>query len=345
MAWYENAISAKIKCRYGRRLTQAQYDELTHKKSIQEIAMYLKERTPYSVTLDELHEGGVRRELLESMLQRDIIYEYARLVRYAGNERGVYDWLIKDLEIDLILKCLREMFYPITADAVAGIPMFVQDYISFDILKMAGIKSVDELLEFLSDTPYDAIISECRDRRGGQTRGEFYVDCEMAMQLYRYNRRLDDIKKHMSAHAREQLEDFVRTDAELHNLKIIYRVKAAFKLDVNELSRRMIPVYGAIPPQKLNKMVRSADLDAFMKLLKQTRYGAAVSGEGMFEDELNRFYAGRQQRVMRFATDPQVIFAVFRRLHRTEVENLTRIIEGVRYGLEAARIKELLCIP
>lgn len=344
MAQYANAVAAKIKARYGKRLTPAQYDELAHKQNIREVAAFLKEKTPYSLTLEELRESDVRRELLESMLHRDSIYQYAKLVHYAGKSGGIYRWVIVEIEVGLILKSLREMFFPIEADAVVGLPMFVQDYIRFDLLALAKVKTIEELVSFLKDTPFAAVIAQCNQKLKDGNPDEFYSICETVLRSYYYQMVLDSIKKYTSGQARKQLEELALMRAELRNIKILYRIKSNFQMTAKQIRQRMLPFYGKIKPRLFERMIQADNLQEFMRLLQETFYGGELVGKDMFEDEVERICCRQLRRLMRFATEPQVIFTAYMLLHGIEVENLTRIVEGIRYGLGADQIKSLLCL-
>lgn len=66
----EKAIFTKLKTMYGQSLTATDYQSLTLRRSVGEIAAYLKNETHFSQVLSNVKESMVRRGYLEDLLRR-----------------------------------------------------------------------------------------------------------------------------------------------------------------------------------------------------------------------------------------------------------------------------------
>ena len=103
-----NAITTKAKAMYGRRLRSEDYHALVHKKSVAEIAAYLKNETDYASTFANVKESEIHRGDLEALLKKDMFERGCKLAHYAdGKDKELYEIGIFKSEIDLILGKLR----------------------------------------------------------------------------------------------------------------------------------------------------------------------------------------------------------------------------------------------
>ena len=65
-----NAISAKARAIYGRRLTAADYQELTRQRTVSDVAAYLKANPGYGAYLAGIDEMQIHRGQLELLLHQ-----------------------------------------------------------------------------------------------------------------------------------------------------------------------------------------------------------------------------------------------------------------------------------
>ena len=77
-----NAILAKSRAMYGRRLTERNYTELLNCHSVNEVANYLKNRTAYADMFEGTTATDIHRGQLETMLKKRVFDQYASLCRY-----------------------------------------------------------------------------------------------------------------------------------------------------------------------------------------------------------------------------------------------------------------------
>ena len=105
-----NAVATKAKAMYGKRLRKEDYQELLRKRSVNEVAAYLKNETAYSDILDGVRENAIHRSQLEHLLKKDLYLKSQRLANFAGvGHRQFYDYLIRLAEIDQILNCIHAL--------------------------------------------------------------------------------------------------------------------------------------------------------------------------------------------------------------------------------------------
>lgn len=343
MARYANAVIAKARAMYGQLLSPAQYDELLRKQSVQEISAYLREKTPYRAALEGVQDSTVHRRQLENLLHRDLFYQYVRLVKYVRKEDSIYQYIVTDMEIELILSSLRNIISDSQEDFVASLPTFMQPYASFNILGLAGARSLDEAIEAVAGTVYEPVLRRCRKQYPPEGNTLRYTRYELALRTCYFSTLLGRAKRETRGRAARELQELITLRAELMNLNTIYRMKTYFGADPDRIRVTMLPFYSRIRPRQLEEMVNARDTQAFLQLLSRTPYGRRIAPDpAFFEAETDSVYYRATRRLLRFSTSPEVVYTAFMLLRSMETEDIVRIIEGVRYGLPPEKIERLL---
>lgn len=334
-----NAVTAKARAMYGRMLSPNQYAELARKQNLQEIAAYLKEHTYYGPALEDVRGSIIYRRQLETILRRHVLYQYTRLIPYAGSREGVYNYILLDTEIDLILSCLSEIISVKAENFVADLPTFIQPHVSFDILSLANVRTVPELIAALDRTPYGGLLEKCMDA------GEepLYSACEFALRAWYFDVLLKRARDSADGKDRRDLENLIGGRAEIMNVCAIYRLKKFYRLPPEQIRKRLFPHRWRLSPRELERLVTADNEDAFLRLLRETAYGRYLDPEDTFlEEQLGRSRQRQERRLLRFSTDPQVIYTAFMLLSDRETGNVIRVIEGVHYGMKPEKIENML---
>ena len=96
-----NAVLAKARALYGRRLRAEDYRRLMGCRTMSELAAALKEQPLYSAALADVNPQYARRAQLESLLRQSLYTRYDSLCRYdrsAGSK--VYEYFTLCCEVD-----------------------------------------------------------------------------------------------------------------------------------------------------------------------------------------------------------------------------------------------------
>ena len=91
-------------------------------------------------------------------------------------------------------------------------------------------------------------------------------------------------------------------------------------------------------------LIKAKDAEDMLKKLSSSSYKFYVDEKDFVYIE---YYAEKikyhlAKRYMRFSTDPSLVYMTYAIVHRIEINNLIHIIEGIRYGESAERIKAML---
>ena len=77
------ALASKAKAMYGNRLRKDDYEELLRKKTVGEIATYLKNETDYESSLKNVYENRIHRGQLENLINTHIFKKILKLLKFS----------------------------------------------------------------------------------------------------------------------------------------------------------------------------------------------------------------------------------------------------------------------
>ena len=94
-------------------------------------------------------------------------------------------------------------------------------------------------------------------------------------------------------------------------------------------------------------MIDAQSVDDFFDVFDQCYYGKnnkTVDNSLEFEHHLNQIIYLYNKKLMRFSTSPPAVLYAFIILNNTEVKNIIKIVEGIRYQVPISQIQSLLIL-
>lgn len=342
MATSNAAMASKAKAMFGKRLTAEDYQQLLQKKTIPEIASYLKNETLFREVLDGYSESGMHRGLLEALIRRDIERRLSKLLRYAGSgDHRFYRFGIRLTEMEQIKACIRSFNEEDNYKLIGKLPLYIEKHTSFDIKALAQVRDFDALLQLLQKTPYAELL---RPFAVKQMSDFDFTACEGVLRQYYYDEVMKMADREFSGKIRKQIQEIFLTQIELDNITRIYRSKRYFKATPQEIKRLINPVYLRIPRRELEEMIDHCDADEFMERLSKSAYHSYIDASNFtyIEYHTQSINYSLNRRHMMFSTNADIVLVAYMVLSEVEIQNVIDIIEGVRYGIAADKISRLL---
>lgn len=336
------AMATKAKAMFGNRLTAENYQALLLKKTIPEIASYLKSETAFKEALEGYSESGIHRGQLEALLRRDLFTRYSKLMRYAVSEKDeFYKYGITLSEVQQIMACIRTFNTPDNFKLIAELPLYIEKSTSFAIRELAKVTNFNELLDVLSKTSYADVI---RPYSVIEMDDFDYTACESALRKYYYERVMEMVNKSFSGKVKRDIQDIFLTQIELDNITRIYRSKRYFDATPEQIKRVIHPVYLRISRKTLEEMIDHCNADEFMEKLAQSAYKNYIDSANFvyIEYHTKTISYNLNKRHMMFSNNADLVLISYMVLSETEIQNVVDIIEGVRYGITPEKISKLL---
>ena len=345
------ATAAAIRSAYGHRLKAADYRELVSLHSVQEVVSYLKETEGYGDLLRGLEPSYTHRGYLEMLLKRNL---FTQCLHFCSLEHlqntPFFRFFIYDYEIRELIKKLLLMPEGVQA-YISAMDAWLDPYFSFPMDRLARADSAAELIAAAAGTPYQAVLKKQLSPETG--RPYDFTACEIALRACYLERILKEAESTVRGSDLEALRDLIGEQIDLINLINAYRLKCVFHAEEDTLRSMMLPIPGRLPRRTCDALYAAPNLDAFLEVLKTTRYGRLLNGvTGLSDpsDSIRLEHAFQTLRcrsarnALHFSSHAAVSLYAVHFLYQTEVQNLITIIEGIRYGKPASYMQELLVL-
>lgn len=344
-----NALYAKCRAMQGKLLTSHDVQNLIACRSLSEIAVYLKQNTTYAPALAHLDEKLTHRGQLEAELNRLLFERYESLCRYELSVgEHLAEYIILSTEAKQLLGFLQCLNAGNPQDYLFSLPSFFEAHTVVDLMGLSQVTNYEEFLEHIQKSRFYPTLRKIAPKDGEALD---YPIVENAVYSCLSDFMIDGVNKYYTTSERTELQDIFGTETDLHNVSVIYRLKKYYRYSP-DLIRSMVYTHkgcGRISPRVFSEMIDAPTQDDVIKLLlTKTPYRSELD-----EDTIKRMHIDNALRsvrykhalhYMRFSTNPSVVLVSFMNICQTELTELITIIEGVRYGLSADEIADLISI-
>lgn len=337
-----NAIVAKSKSMYGRFLQPEDYEKMVRLKSIPELVQYLQKQPHYQKVLKDVQPITVHRGHFESLIRKNRVEQIIKLVKLVfSKDKEFYFLDVVNQENEVILSILRMIISEEESDIRGSIPFFYDIPTNIDFSKLINVETFDDLIKGLEGTAYQHILKPFNTKDKEQIR---YIDIEHALEVYLYDLVFETINKYYHGKLKKDLENLFRSRIDLANIIKIYRLKKFYQADPITIRNVLLDDYSKMSPRKLDELVMMENPD---DLLNAFDHKQNIMRSGDNDYVYIEYYAGKiryelARKVMYFSTEVPEIYTAFTILSQFEVDNLTNIIEGIRYQINETEMKQML---
>lgn len=340
------AIATKARAMYGARVTSADCEELIKKRTVGEVAAYLRDNTHYREVLAQVEPSAIHRGQLENFLRSLSYIQYRRLIAFDFGQQSFYRYRYFRDEIQQVVNLLRYLSGKGQGQASGQYDFHYDQHLvgqtTYDLEKLVAVQSWRELLEFFGDTPYGKILRRFPPDPSGQVD---LMGCEQALSTYYYKGILTAIDREFSGGARTALREVTYQRIDWENLTQAYRLKRFFHSDEEFIRRSLLPFH--TPSQKLIDQIIGADgvqeLHAILNRAGLIPEGQDP-GDGFIESVVLVQREKQSRKDLRNSPYPAVVLQAYMTHLEIELEDLINIIESVRYGLPPEEIRSMLIL-
>lgn len=340
-----NAILAKARAMYGKRITRSQYDEMLRCKSVSEVAGYLKSHTHYGTSLAGIAESSVHRGQLEDLLRRTAFDDYNKLYRYQiGDHKDLFHYFVVEEEIVEILRMVLLLKADNAKSFILDLPGHLISRTHINLMEIAKVTSYKELVQVLGDGEYSAILKRFQPVSDDTTLD--YVGIEHAFYTHLYNRLYAMIDRNYRGSEAQEFRALLSAKLELLNITHIYRAVSYLNMPKEDLVKSLYLHYDKLTHRQLDELCDAKNqkefLDAFHKTYYQRRY--PLEQIDYFEHYADSIFYQLCRHALHFTASSEIAFYTFLSLRGTEQSNIINIIEGIRYQVPENDIKQLLIL-
>ncbi|QUI24750.1 V-type ATPase subunit [Vallitalea pronyensis] len=332
-------LSTKVRAMKGKMLKKDDYEQLLLRRSVGEVALYLKNYTYYNDALQGLHDGNIHRGQVENLLAQSKIKEALKISRYLkGTDKSVFRYIYRRQEIEDLKKMLRTLQMGGNLEQIDKSLFFINKYSVINFDKLLQAKNIESFVNGLEGTNFYPILKPLViDKQ----RIDLFA-AEMTLDMYYYKKLLTQLEL-VSGTDKKIATHIVGLEADLKNIMWVYRGKHYYHISKEILYRYHIPFRYKLSKEDLKKLINANDVDDILQILKKTSYNDILSSdEHYWEKEFYEYILDTHDKnigMYPFSIAPIMGFMFAKEV---EIMNITTIIEGIRYAVEQSKIKKFL---
>lgn len=337
-----DAIIAKAKSIYGKRLTSEDYNNLLHRSGVSGVVAYLKTTDRYRSTFANVNETQIHRGQVEQLLSKELFELYRRLCKFmSANKSSFCNYMIKELEAKQIVTALTFIKARAAEDYILEMPAYLMNYLSFDLMKLSRARDYRGLLEVLADTPYYKVL---RPYLSGSNADRNINECAVALYAWYIKWAFKAIEREYKGSEAKALKEIFLRQADLSNITMCYRRKSLFKEDSEEIKRALTDYHCLVAPAALDEILAMPDADQrLLALLKSKYFKNRIECDPQdLETAVRRYRYSFCKRQLTFSKNGTMALYSLMELCEAERSNLQIIIESARYDRTPEETEKLL---
>jgi len=336
------AVNTKIRALEKDFLEREDYLNMIRKKSVVDVAHYLKENTSYGKLLKEVSIDNISRRDLEDILKNNMIRNMDKLIYYFRDD---YRELIRSLymkyEIEDLKILSRSIFNEKKLETIEKSLSFLGKYSRVSPEKLFKSRMIRDLIYSLEGSEFfEFLIPLVDGRRENLFRFEMALDMGYFSIIQRR-------KLKISPEDRKILKKWEGLLADLYNIQWVYRGKKFYSLSPEELLNYTINFGDKLTFRERKAMCYEKNLEELYKMIADTIYGFLFKKEEMYRDiymerRINRFMYYKLK-----ALDRQFPLSIIQTIgyvwsFEFEIRDIISIVEGIRYNIPPEEAKKFL---
>ena len=341
VSYSANAVYAKAHALYGKRLLKQNYEDLVSCRSLQELVSYLKSRTAYGSVFENV-PSDISSVQIEELLRLHLLEDFEALCRYeisAGE--NFYEYFIIKNDIKQLLLFIRLLINGTPEKYLNSLPPFFNKHTELDLYKLASADSYAELLNAVDGSPYKSILepfAQAYNQKG------CYIQIEAALNGYLKKFLFAVVSKGTSRKEKKEIREIVNYKFDMDTVVNIYRLIRLEDADEALIKTYINTDFTNFSEKEIRKLIQAPFARDMMRLMPETFYKKDFSKVEYtyLEGTVQRVLYRKISKSMRYFTNPTAVMLCYVLLAENEIQNIIRIVEGIKYKIPSSRISAAL---
>ena len=336
------AVLTKARAKYGRFLSEHDYNGILACQSVAEVMVYLKTYTHFAPALSGVDEREVHRGRLEALLRQYQFNEFDSLCRYDSSmSEGFSRYIIEKSEVEQLVHFTVLLNARSTDQFIFRFPAFLAKHSELDFERLATVHDYTGLLNAISHTSYYDVLRQFQPDEKGRL-----PVAAIENKLYELvlERMIAFINKKTKGSERRELTDIFKKLNDYRMISRIIRLKRYYHMSPDEIKETVNPEISGLSPRLIDAMCEAETAEDVYRILNDTKYGRLISRAGSdYQGDIGprvQYQIARQK--LHFSNNPSVVMISFMFLSETELMNVVCLIEGVRYRVDPKTIRSML---
>lgn len=344
MSFSSNSVIAKSRAVYGKSLTREQLFALSEKRSVGEAAAFLKGTVRYGGALAGVNPATVHRGQLEAILDKTIFAIFDDFRRFDYTEsRWYFREIVARLEAEQILCAIQGVADGSTDSYIAALPAFVSEHSALDLLELGRAQSFGDISAILSGSAQGKLLQPLLTE--AEKSGRVNIrECERRLFTRYYLDCMKNLGKNSRRAGNTELKRVFLKSIDMKNVVTCVRMRA-FGFGADEVSAQLIPFRYRLNAEAVERIMQLPDIPRTEAALAELGY--RTDGKASFstvEQLTERISLDYFRRTMRLSRSSATVYFCLIECLETELRNIKTLIEGIRYGIPAAELREMLVL-
>lgn len=341
MSKASNAVLALSRAFYGKRLSARQYADIFSCKNINEIASYLRSRTPYSQAFENAPTTFSSSSALEEVVKKYSFDKFVSICRYElaiGDE--FYKYFIVKTEVEQILGATLLMLGGSKEEYLMSLGNFLDRHLTIDLYALGKANSLEEIAASLEKTRYEAIYKKCLSDPERN-----YLTFELAFDTFFEKYQDELIQKCFKGDEKKEMREIICRFFDKMFIEKQMRI-TEFYGDSLSVSNLVVPStvsMSLFSEKQIKGLISATTKKEIHEILLKSPYKNCVREQNAeTEKELYLDFYRYCKKQIRFSSKPAVVMYCYLFLAENEVSNIIKIIEGIKYNISQEEIKNSL---
>ncbi len=327
-----SATPTKIRAMQAKLLQADDFAGLSAAENLRDMVQLLDEYESYHSVFQGLNPDAARRQDLEKILYRKLLYDYDKIYRFSGGRfRKFLQLYFMHFEISMLKRFLRDCVNARSSrDTWEVFGTYFRKYSKLPFESLVDCMDITAFIYALQGSIYHLPLSKIEE-------GSPLFAYESAMDLLYFKTVCESIKRCFGKKELLWLKRILGTKIDLLNIQWIYRAKKYYQMDDLQLYRLLIPLFYHVKSEDVKALVRAASMEDFEQLLQISYYGRLRKKKFADSPNPEAFADALLSHLLMQASkeEPKSVLLLYAYLFRREVEieRLIRLIESIRYGI------------
>ncbi len=343
MSFSQNSVIARSRAVFGRSLTAAELEQLCSRRSVAEAAEFLRNTPRFHDALADIEPRTIHRGQLEALLDKAVfnIFDSFRKFDFTQS-KWFFRAIITRLETEQVLIAIQGVADGSTDSYITSLPPFLIEKSKLDLLSLGKAQSFADIRQMLSGTRYGSILDPLLHE--AETSKANIRECERRLYTDYYLTAMKALEKNCSGSAKTELKRVFLRSVDMKNVVTCCRMKA-FGFTPREASAQMIPFRYRLNSEAIEQLMKQPDTDSIARQLAELGFRTDSNAEFAAVEQLTEHISLEFfRRTLRLSRNSSTVYFCLIECLDNELHNVKTIIEGIRYGVPAKEIMEMLVI-
>lgn len=344
MSFSSNSVIAKARSIFGRSLKAEDYAQLCSKSTVAEAAAFLKQTERYNRVLSAINPQNIHRGQLETLLDRSIFDVFERFHKFDHSDSRVFfRYIIMELEAQQVLSAIECVAAGAAERYISELPVFLTQHARTDLFALGRARSFLDIAELLGNTEFGKLLRplliDATENGSIDLR-----ECERRVYTHYYLRSIKTVDKIYSGKGGAELKRALLKSVDMENVVTCFRMRA-FGMSPEKVKASLIPFRYRLNDEALDRLMQLSDISKVESELAAIGYRTDDAVELSAVEQLaERISMDHLKRLIRMSRNSAAVYYALIECLRIEIRNVKTAVEGIRYGIPAGEILEMLVI-